>query len=489
MAETIYLQDGTDMERKPYATLSHCWGGSKPTKLTTETEYSLRTGIPIETLPRTFKDAVGIARRLSIQHLWIDSLCIFQDDPNDWLDEATTMCDVYSHSLLNIAATAALNSSVGLFFERDSFAECAFNIHTTWDLTSEKNETHPSGMYRAFPADHWTNDVEEGLLNKRAWVMQERFLSPRVLHFSASQIFWECLETTSAELFPNGMHPTTQPPWFNDSQNPLKKAVFRPQRGGNWNEGIYEGWKPFVKSFTRCDLTKESDRLIAIHGVQEFLARLTGDRFIYGLSSNNLFQELCWTRHTGFAQPAKYRRMSWRAPSWSWAGSNVHVHPGYLRHHKRCSNFKYLVEYERFESEQCRIENLQVPLILRGKLFHPTSIIRTGGADDGGILQVLTEICGTTSSTTNFDVVMDDEGSHFDRKKNLAYLAMWCCQCISNFDSPPVKSIPRRLGGLVLEPDDMNQKHYRRVGVYDVAENFYDFYRVNESEIITVSII
>lgn len=57
-----------------YATLSHCWGGLQPLKLTSATNAMLRTGIPIEALPKTFQHAVHVARRLEIRWLWIDSL-------------------------------------------------------------------------------------------------------------------------------------------------------------------------------------------------------------------------------------------------------------------------------------------------------------------------------------------------------------------------------------------------------------------------------
>lgn len=116
------------------------------------------------------------------------------------------------------------------------------------------------------------------------------------------------------------------------------------------------------------------------------------------------------------------------------------------------------------------LEDLQVPLILRGNFFQPTSILRTDGTDYGDTLQVSTEIFSTTSLTTDFDVVMDDESSHFDQKEKLAYLAMWSLLVYIELRLAPVKSIPRCLGGLVLEFHDVNQKHYRRVGVYDVTK-------------------
>jgi Heterokaryon incompatibility protein (HET) len=67
-----------------YTALSHCWG--KPDDLFTTTKVTLKqrlTGISLEELPRTFLDAVLITQRLGVQYLWIDSLCIVQDDKLD----------------------------------------------------------------------------------------------------------------------------------------------------------------------------------------------------------------------------------------------------------------------------------------------------------------------------------------------------------------------------------------------------------------------
>jgi Heterokaryon incompatibility protein (HET) len=69
-------------------------------------------------VPKTFEDAIVVTRKLHVQYLWIDSLCIIQDDPEDWGTESLLMDQVYKNALLNIAATAASDSSGGLFYSR-----------------------------------------------------------------------------------------------------------------------------------------------------------------------------------------------------------------------------------------------------------------------------------------------------------------------------------------------------------------------------------
>lgn len=82
-SNTIYLRTRDEVHSELYVTLSHCWGDIQPTQLTAKTEASLRAGISVEVLHKTFRDAIMITREFSIRYLWIDSLCIFQDDMRD----------------------------------------------------------------------------------------------------------------------------------------------------------------------------------------------------------------------------------------------------------------------------------------------------------------------------------------------------------------------------------------------------------------------
>lgn len=102
-----------------YATLSHCWGRLKFLTLARSNLVAFQSAIPFGLLPKTFQDVVGIARKFGFQYLWIDSLCIIQDDREDWEREAPTMAHVYGGSGLNIAATGANDGREGLFFKRD----------------------------------------------------------------------------------------------------------------------------------------------------------------------------------------------------------------------------------------------------------------------------------------------------------------------------------------------------------------------------------
>jgi len=95
------------------------WGSAIFLRLTVEPAKDLKAGISIEQLPKTFHEAVSVAKWFSVPYIWIDSLCIMQDSLDDWNCEASLMSLVYQNSLCNIAATGALDSTEGLFFDRD----------------------------------------------------------------------------------------------------------------------------------------------------------------------------------------------------------------------------------------------------------------------------------------------------------------------------------------------------------------------------------
>jgi hypothetical protein len=115
-SQDVVLIDGSSMRDSRYVALSHCWGSFIPSCKTTQaTLLDRKTKISWTLLPRTFQDAVTFIRRLHIQYLWIDTLCIIQDDVNDWLAESGKMHSLYANSYLTIAATSSRDSRGGLF--------------------------------------------------------------------------------------------------------------------------------------------------------------------------------------------------------------------------------------------------------------------------------------------------------------------------------------------------------------------------------------
>jgi hypothetical protein len=150
--------------------------------------------IPMTILPQTFRDAISITRRLGVQYLWIDSLCIIQDSEEDWERESSMMGSVYQNGMCNIGATAASNGTVGCFSERDPLLAQPCRVKIEKDLKKFKLK---KGTYNLVPKKLWDAGLSEAPLLRRAWVVQERVLTQRMLHFGRNQLFWECNELVS----------------------------------------------------------------------------------------------------------------------------------------------------------------------------------------------------------------------------------------------------------------------------------------------------
>ena len=160
-------------------------------------------GIPSRELPHTFQDAITVARRLQIRYLWIDSLCILQDSQEDWDHESVQMHHVYGNAYVTLAADDSRDSSQGLFRGRHPSLVTPTIVVTAWKEALAQR-------FIVIPRRFWSESVAESPLNRRAWVLQERYLSPRVIHFGETQVLWECKSRDCCETFPDGIPEVAQ---------------------------------------------------------------------------------------------------------------------------------------------------------------------------------------------------------------------------------------------------------------------------------------
>lgn len=178
---TLRLVD-TGKTRAKYIALSHCWGNVPQGSSFCTYQYNIeerKEGIDFDKLPRTFQDAVRMTRGLGIQYLWVDSICIIQKDMADWGAHAGGMENIFSSAYCTLAASSAKSYADGFLGHRDD-RPCV--------TVQKKGGT----LYFCKCIDNFRRDVEEAVLNKRGWVLQERVLSRRTIHFTSNQIYWEC---------------------------------------------------------------------------------------------------------------------------------------------------------------------------------------------------------------------------------------------------------------------------------------------------------
>jgi hypothetical protein len=318
-------------ETSDYACLSHCWGKLTLRTTTRATLQSNRANIPWSSLPKTFQDAIKVTHKLGIRYLWIDSLCIIQDDPKDWGRESALMAEIYGSSTITLAATASKNANDGLFFDLpNEFAHQKMQVANTKCI--------PGNVYYRLNLPHceqWEiSDVHRAdyPLLTRAWVYQEQFLSRRILHFTKTELTWECSEISTCQCivdreWPPKPHPSLPSKYFRGFFTPGKPPYatvrFPKERYADmaWNPSNYdlsEKWYDILRQYCRLDLTFEKDKLPALSGIAKVMQYLRKNEiYLAGLWKDSLHRDLCWY----FEDPGQ-RRPGDRAPSWSWVSVN-----------------------------------------------------------------------------------------------------------------------------------------------------------------------
>ncbi|RMJ15781.1 hypothetical protein CDV36_004546 [Fusarium kuroshium] len=306
-----------------YLTLSHRWGQSPFLQLNSHTIGNLTTGIPIAELPATFRDTVSIAHQLGIRYLWIDSLCIQQDSKEDWIRESPTMSHVYGFATINIVAGHAHGPEGGLFSTREFPYFGYFTVRSAWDSRWESNAD-----YLLWDKVALEDDFEFAPLTQRGWVFQERLMAPRMLQFGKEQVYWRCSKLFASETWPQGaLSREGKSLRFGTDLDDLDgddTMEVQPlgELGDSCTEALSRGpiakWERLVSEYSRTELTRPEDKLVALSGVAKLFQQTFKDRYLAGLWWSSLPRLLCWRRDIKKEQEPRVRP-KYRAPSWSWA--------------------------------------------------------------------------------------------------------------------------------------------------------------------------
>jgi hypothetical protein len=185
----------------------------------------------------------------------------------------------------------------------------------------------------------WEAAITRAPINQRGWVLQERLLAPRTVHFCAEQVFWECVETAACESFPNGLPGELKPQRSNGERIPenelkclLREATQKSQpvrqrsTYARWFQSntinptvAYDSWNIIIAEYSHRSLTKDNDKLLAIFSVAEVLKPAINDNLVAGLWSNYLPHGLSWSRDEIRNRNLGTRLAANIAPTWSWA--------------------------------------------------------------------------------------------------------------------------------------------------------------------------
>jgi hypothetical protein len=298
----VHLQV-THGECASYACLSHSWGGHQPLRTLKATLSEHRQGISWDMFPRTFQDAITVTRSLGIRYLWIDSICIIQDDKEDWREQAALMGHIYHNATVTIAGSESKGPYDGLFA----------NFHGG-------SEMDKGGLYLRTAVSFHSRAILP--LLSRGWVFQERLLSPRFLHFTQRELIYECqegCECQCSDIDGGGIGPGM-----------VRLIHSSPHLLANWKEskraalGLHMKppqeaaaiWRGLVSHYVGLKLTIESDVLPALSALAKCMPPTAG-KYIAGLWENSFIDDLLWICTWG--QHNCYAVKEWRAPSFSWA--------------------------------------------------------------------------------------------------------------------------------------------------------------------------
>lgn len=290
-----------------YVALSHCWGGVLPIKTTKETLSEHFTAIQLADMPKTYRDAVTVTRELGIRYLWIDSLCIVQDDPKDWEKEAASMASIYEGARLTIAAAWGKDAESGIFHDHRPSIFIEANEQNEIDQASERSVTR--FLLRELPNEY--EDLTYSPLYLRAWALQEFVLSRRTVIFATGQLYWYCRCSRESE---GGVH-------FSSFALPSSRFALLSRLE---NSTLYHDWIEITEHYSHQSLSFARDKLAALAGVTRFFETAlhsqakVEDEPLAGLWKNDLYRGLLWRRDNKTARLDEEAVQSLNIPSWSW---------------------------------------------------------------------------------------------------------------------------------------------------------------------------
>lgn len=441
-----------------YVTLSHCWGGVVPLRTLKANLRDHLRKIPMSSIPRTFSNAIILAQALGIGFLWIDSLCIIQDDPKDWQTEAAKMHTIYRGAVLAISATSSKSPNDGP--DLSVAIPPAHHIYTGDGSpkriisTRYPGLSNPMQTYQSLP------------ILTRGWTFQEQLLSPRILHVMDDEFIWQChalLDTESGRcLRERGTNRNDEYQWV-----PLTAVytVPRPLPRGGSTPGFATDrlWWTWIQSYIDRRLTYPSDIFPAFGGMVKQFVELSGDEPVLGLWRRELPLHLSWSTHTLGGAPSadtmasipdELRALTEALPSWTWMSMPIpHIRP-----------WTQNVEWSRHAPESIlrRVEVLDIDiawagepwtslpskgiLTLRGRMM---SMAETHTKPDS----MISEPMGYLTDNPNLrgNIVMDRRPFNFvHSRETFAAMALWSASDSWYY--------------LVLEPTRRREGEYRRVG-------------------------
>ncbi|KAK5994163.1 hypothetical protein PT974_07604 [Cladobotryum mycophilum] len=327
-----------------YVALSYSWGDGVRHKVTLKraTLAGYMKEIPEGDMTLAHREALQIARELHYRYIWIDALCIVQDDKDDWAQESNRIADVYGNAELTIVAGRSKNSLNGFLGQTLQPCQTPSSPSHSSLSYSRPNTIMPEGSncYVSLQRSHRIGPVD-----KRAWCFQESVLSRRMVIYGEEQLIFKCRTRTDYEDGGYGVHE-----WDKGSRR------FDPSAGPIVNQHlsqreILEEWYKLTIQYSIRNLWDPTDIFATLCGVATRFQQALGCRYLAGLWENDMIRGLLWKSRRVVAgeynvnamkrphsAPTKYGTATHeitRAPSWSWTALEGHIWPAIGRQYDK----------------------------------------------------------------------------------------------------------------------------------------------------------
>jgi hypothetical protein len=298
-----------------YAALSYSWGDKGFAMTKTETYEERKLGFPKDIMPTFFRDAAMVARSLDIKYLWVDTLCIIQDSKDDWEEQSANMGDIFQSAAITIAASSLAHPGVSLFSMRKPHYEavefCSDTKGVFDGIVFKARKKIMSGIHAKTGR---SLDIDP--LDERAWALQEKLLSTRLIAFTGAELQWTCQRLKACECQQRS-YPTlplfSVPAQMSSMEECLK-----------WSRI----WSKIVEEYSCRNLKQVADKLPALSGLASKFGSATGFEYVAGLWKETLMYDLSWQCDLGRREASS----TLLGPSFSWVSINGGVNYRFARH-------------------------------------------------------------------------------------------------------------------------------------------------------------
>jgi Heterokaryon incompatibility protein (HET) len=297
-----------------YVTLSYVWGKAEQFLLTKNTEALYRGEEALqqawEYIPKTIQDSIKLVREIGERFLWVDAICIVQDDPEDQQAQIAGMGQIYKNSILTICVCCGEDANYGIpgigpgTRKTRQVAGIAGNIVIGNDIHNSEDRCHVK----------W---------DTRGWTLQEKVLSQRKLQIYDTCVTWWCWHTITGEdehcrhvaWKPDTTH---QSMFFFRSEHDL--VMSKILKNSNMDTYAF-----IVADYTARNLTHQSDAESAVMGALLAIEGLFRGKFVAGMPDTEMSAALLWVPLGSSKRRIDSKTEKPMFPSWSWLGWEGHV--------------------------------------------------------------------------------------------------------------------------------------------------------------------